>query len=138
MTDSISDSDIRRADENVDPTALSTSDIESALPDDFSRSAKQAFADRISAQREQVRESVDLSNRISRNPSSGQPQLRGPDGRLGPSSDAVVGTSVDNQGNYYAELDSSSSYAEKHDTDRFLIDTVDLDAGADNRRQDNW
>ncbi len=138
MTDSIEDSDVRRADQNVDPTALSTSDIEESLPDDFSNEAKSAFAERVSSRRREVRESVDLGNRISRNPSSGEPQLRGPDGRLGPKSSSVQGTSLDDDGNYYAELASDSNYAEKHGTTRFKIDTVDLNAGSSETREDNW
>lgn len=129
MTDSIADDDVRRVDSNVDPTALNPEDIEDELPDDFSRSAKSEFASRVAEERDAVRESVDLSARISRNPASGQPQLRGPDGRLGPSADAVEGTSLDDDGSYYAELEDGS---------RFLIDEVDLDAGNPDGRSDEW
>jgi len=128
VTDSIEDDDVRRVDQNVDPTALNPDDIEESLPDDFSNSAKQAFAERVAQERDPVRDSVDLSKRISPNPSNGQPQLRGPDGRMGPSADKVTGTSLDDDGGYYAELDDGS---------RFQIDTVDLDAGSDGRG-DNW
>lgn len=129
MTDSIDDSDIRRVDDNVDPTALTERDIQDALPDDFSSTAKREFAERVSNQRDAVRESVDLDKRISRNPSSGQPQLRGPDGRLGPSADRVEGTELNDNGEFRAQLDDGSS---------FLIDNVDLDAGSSGGRADNW
>lgn len=138
MTDSIEDTDVRRADQNVDPTALNPGDIEDELPDDFSSEAKQAFADLVGERRREVRESVDLSKRISRNPANGEPQLRGPDGRMGPSSSAVEGTSLDDQGNYYAELDPDSSYAQKNGTTRFKVDSVDLDAGEPEGRSANW
>jgi hypothetical protein len=129
MTDSIEDDDVRRVDQNVDPTALNPDDIEQELPDDFSSGAKQAFAERVAQERDPVRDSVDLSKRISRNPSSGQPQLRGPDGRMGPSADKVTGTSLDSDGSYYAELEGG---------DRFKVDTVDLNAGSSEGRADNW
>lgn len=128
MTDSIEDSDVRRADQNVDPTALTSSDIEDSLPDDFSREAKDEFADRIADQRSAVQESVDLSNRLVNN-SNGSTQLKGPDGGFGPSADSVTGTRLDDDGSYYAELDDGSD---------FLLDTVDLDAGADGGREANW
>ena len=129
MSDSIEDDDVRRVDQNVDPTALNPDDIEESLPDDFSNSAKQAFAERVAQERDPVRDSVDLSKRISPNPANGQPQLRGPDGRMGPSADKVTGTSLDDDGGYYAELEDGS---------RFQIDNVDLDAGSSGGRGDNW
>jgi hypothetical protein len=127
MTDSIEDSDVRRADQNVDPTALTQGEIEDALPDDFSREAKDAFADRIADQRDAVRESVDLSNRLVDN--KGTAQLKGPDGGFGPSTDKVESTRLESNGEYYAELEDGSS---------FLIDRVDMDAGADSAREANW
>ena len=129
MTDSIEDSDVRRVDRNVDPTALTAGDLEDELPDDFSREAKSAFAERVAEQRSAVRESVDLSNRITQNPASGQPQLRGPDGRLGPSTDSVEGTEVQDNGDFVATLSDGSS---------FKIDTVDLNAGSSEGREDAW
>lgn len=129
MVDSIEDSDVRRVDQNVDPTALNPDDIAEELPDDFSRGAKQAFGERVAQERDAVRESVDLSKRITRNPANNQPQLQGPDGRFGPSVDKVEGTSLDDSGRFYAELE---------DGDRFLVDQVDLQAGADEPRRDQW
>ena len=129
LTDSIEDDDVRRVDQNVDPTALNPDDIEGELPDDFSRTAKREFSERVAEQRDAVRESVDLSDRISRNPASGDPQLRGPDGRLGPTADQVDGTTVESDGSYYAELEDGS---------RFKVDNVDLDAGSSATRRDNW
>lgn len=129
MTDSITDDDVRRVDQNVDPTALTTGDVQAELPDDFSRSAKSAFAERVASSRRAVRESVDLSKRIGRNPANGQPQLKGPNGRFGPSADSVTGTTLESDGSYYAELEGG---------ERFLVDTVDLDAGADGHREANW
>jgi hypothetical protein len=127
MTDSIEDSDVRRADQNIDPTALTQSEIEDSLPDDFSRQAKDAFADRISEQRDSVRESVDLSKRLVNNGQS--TQLKGPDGGFGPSTDSVESTRLESNGEYYAELEDGSD---------FLIDRVDIDAGADSSREANW
>lgn len=127
MTDSIEDSDVRRADQNIDPTALTQSEIEDSLPDDFSREAKGAFADRIADQRTDVQESVDLSNRLINN---GQTtQLKGPDGAFGPSTDSVESTRLESDGSYYAELEDGSD---------FLVDRVDVDAGADSSREANW
>lgn len=128
MTDSIEDSDVRRADQNIDPTALTQSEIEDSLPDDFSREAKDAFADRIADQRREVQESVDLSNRLVNN-SQGSTQLKGPDGGFGPSTSKVESTRLDADGNYYAELEDGSD---------FLVDRVDMDAGADEPREANW
>lgn len=128
VVDSIEDSDVRRVDQNVDPTALNPDDVAEELPNDFSRSAKRAFGERVAQERDAVRSSVDLSKRITRNPANNQPQLQGPDGRFGPSVDRVEGTSLDNDGSFYAELDDGS---------RFQIDTVDLQAGAEGRRQEN-
>jgi len=138
VTDSIEDSDVRRVDKNVDPTALSTSDLEEELPDDFSKSAKQAFAKRVSSQRQDVRESVDLGNRLASNPANGKTQLRGPNGAFGPMADSVRATELDEDGSFYAQLDPDSNYAQKHGTTRFKVDTVDLNAGADEPRGDNW
>ena len=126
MTDGIDDSDIRRVDDNVDPTALTEREIEDAMPDDFSRSAKQAFAERVAKNRKAVRESVDLDKRIT---SSGKPQLRGPDGGFGPPVAKVQGTEINDNGEFRAQLDDGST---------FLIDNVDLDAGSSGGRADNW
>lgn len=129
MTDSIEDEDVRRVDENVDPTALTAGDVAESMPDDFSREAREAFGERVSEQRSEVRESVDLGKRITQNPASGTPQLRGPDGRLGPSADSVQGTELRSNGDYVANLSDGST---------FTIDRVDLNAGADRPRGDNW
>lgn len=129
MADSIEDDDVRRVDQNVDPTALNPDDIEGELPNDFSSSAKDAFAERVAQERDAVRESVDLSKRITRNPANNKPQLQGPDGRFGPSADKVTGTTVESDGSYYAELEDGS---------RFKVDNVDLQAGASERREANW
>lgn len=129
MTDGIEDSDVRRVDQNVDPTALNPDDLEEELPDDFSREAKSAFAERVAEQRDAVRETVDLGDRISQNPASGEPQLKGPNGQFGPSTEQVSGTSLEDNGDFYAELE---------DGGRFKIDSVDLDAGSDGGREDNW
>lgn len=132
MTDSIDDDDVDRIDSNVDPTALTQSEIEESLPDGddgFSSSAKREFADRIADQRSEVQDSVDLSKRISTNPSSGEAQLRGPDGGFGPSADKVDSTRLESNGDYVAELNDGST---------FKIDNVDLNAGVDSTREDNW
>ena len=120
MTDSIEDSDVRRVDANTDPTALTDDEIEDAMPDDFSSEAKQAFADRVSQARSEVRESVDLSKRIDQNPASGDAMIRNESGQFAANADDVTGTRLEDDGGYYADLSDGSSVR---------IDTVDLQAG---------
>ena len=129
MADSIEDEDVRRVDENIDPTALTQGDIESELPDDFEGDARDAFSERVSEQRNAVQECVDLSKRISRNPANNEPQIRNEKGQFAANADEVTGTTLESDGGYYAEVEGG---------DRVRIDTVDLQAGADGQRRDEW
>lgn len=129
MTDSITDEDVRRIDQNVDPTALTDQDIEDAMPDDFSRSAKDAFSDALADRRSEVQQSVDLGDRIGQNPANNEPMLKNEQGQFAAGADRVEGTTLEDDGGYYAELD---------DGDRVRIDTVDLDAGSSEGREAVW
>lgn len=94
MTDSLSEDDVIRVDQHVDPTALSASDIEDSLDDSFEGGARQAFADALSQQREPVREQARemLGNRLTTNPSSGETQLRNSKGHFSAKASDVVGS----------------------------------------------
>lgn len=128
MADSIEDSDVRRADENIDPTALNAADIEEEMPEDFSREAKQAFAERVSEQREAVAEQFDFSKRQFES-GSGTRQLQGPNGQFGPSVEKVEGTELQRDGTLNAVLEDGS---------RFTVERLDLNRGAEGGRADNW
>lgn len=128
MTDSITDDDLRRIDENVDPTALTQSEIEDELPDTFTGDAKSDFADRISSRRDPVQESIDLGDRIETNPATGQAMVRNEEGQLATAAENVEGTTLEDDGGFFAELD---------DGGRVRIATVDLDAGTEGRRREN-
>lgn len=129
MTDSITDEDVRRVDRNVDPTALTDDDIAEELPDDFSSTAKDAFSERVAAERDAVRESVDLSDRIAQNPATGEAMVKNEQGQFAASATKVTGTRVESDGAYVAELD---------DGGEVRVDTVDLQAGAEGTRSSGW
>lgn len=129
MVDRIEDSDVRRVDQNVDPTALTDDEIADAMPDDFSSSAKDAFAQRVAQERSAVPESVDLSKRIGRNPANNAPMIKNEQGQFAAAADRVEDTTLDSDGGYYAELDDGS---------RVRIETVDLDAGSREGRSAEW
>jgi hypothetical protein len=131
MTDSISDSDVRRVDENVDPTAVNRSDIEDALPDDFEGEGRSAFAERVEGQRSEVRDEAKslLGSRLTSNPANGKTQLRDESGRFGPMASSVEGTRLESDGTVYADVEGGSDVR---------LGSVDLDAGASGGRSANW
>jgi len=135
MTDSIEDSDIRRADQNVDPTALASADIEDSLPDDFSAEAKRAFARRVSQRRDSVSREAqsELVGNISEPGANGQRQLFGADPETG--RNTFVGTAS----NVEAEVreDGTVLGVNQRTGTAAEIGQIDLDQGAEGRA-DNW
>ena len=122
MTDSISDSDVRRVDSNTDPTALTDDDLEDAISDDFSDSAKEAFAERVADKRTAVQEQGvgDLSDRIDQNPLTGQSMVRNDSGQFVGAAENVEGTELADNGEYSVTFSDGSTET---------VTTVDLDAG---------
>jgi hypothetical protein len=94
MTDGMSEKDVNRVDQHVDPTAVTASEIEDSLNDDFDSEARSAFADALEQQREPVREEARemLNNRLSTNPASGETQLRNSKGQFSAKASEVVGS----------------------------------------------
>ena len=141
MTDSIEDSDVRRVDQNVDPTALSSGDIEDSMPDDFSESAKDAFAKRVADRRSEVSREAqgELVDNISEPGANGSRQLYGTDPETGRNtfvgSAENVEVSVRDDGTVVGTNTNTGTSAE--------VGSVDLDAGARDgagayRREDSW
>jgi hypothetical protein len=134
MTDSIDDDDVRRADQNIDPTALNSDDIEGSMPDDFSNEAKEEFAQRVAARRDPVQQEAvrELSSNISEPGAQGR-QLYGSDPETG--RNTFVGTAS----NVQAEVgDDGTVYGVNQDTGtRAVVGQVDLSAGAEGRAA-NW
>lgn len=138
MVDTIDESDVSRLDRHVDPKNLNTSDIESAfrrersdqdgsdLSDFVKGDARSAFAERISAKREPVREEArqQLSQQISEPGANGKRQLYGKDPETG--RNTFVGTSQ----NIEAEVgDDGTVYGVNQNTGtRAVVGRVDLDA----------
>lgn len=135
MTDSIESSDVRRVDQNVDPTALDSGSIEEQMPDDFSAEAKQEFARQVSERRSPVSQEAQrtLSQNISEPGANGQRQLYGKNTENGRTT--FVGTaknvdaSVNDRGDVIATNQNTGTSAK--------IGSVDLDKGAEGRA-DNW
>lgn len=133
MTDSFTEDDYRRVDENVDPTALNQDDIEDAIPsgdEGFVREAQDHLAAELEARRGPVRAEARqlLQDRMQQNPASGTVQLRNSKGQMSQSIDKVEGTRVeDRSGRVIAETSEGS----------VELGTIDLDAGSDGR-EDAW
>lgn len=97
MVDTITDEDVERMDDHVDPTDLNTRDIQQAFRNKRSEQdgsdmsnfvkggARKAFADRIDAKRKPVRDEAtrQLSDQISQPGANGQRQLYGRDPETG-------------------------------------------------------
>ena len=100
VTDSLSDSDVKRVDKRVDPTATTADDIEESLDDSFEGGARDAFAEALEEQRAPVREEARdlLSDRLSTNPADGTSQLRNSQGQFAPKTAEVVGSPDVDQG----------------------------------------
>ena len=138
MTDSIDESDVRRADKNVDPTALSSGDIEDQLPDDdFSSEAQEEFARQVSEARKSVSQQAQsvLAENISEPGANDQRQLYGQD--VEENRTTFVGTAknvkpeVGDDGTVYGVNVNTGTRAE--------IGSVNLDRGAPSGgREDGW
>jgi hypothetical protein len=124
VTDQLSEADVKRVDQHVDPTAVTADEIEDSLNDDFEGEAREQFAEALESQREPVREEARdlLSDRLATNPASGETQLRNEKGQFSAKASEVV---------------SSPEIA--NDTGRVTVETtggtvdlgtVDTDAGA--------
>lgn len=124
MTDSLTESDIRRIDENVDPTAVTADEIEESLNDDFDGGAREAFAEALESQREPVREDARnlLSDRLATNPASGETQLRNSKGQFASKASDVVGSPEISDTTGAVTVETTSGTVE--------LGTVDVDAGA--------
>lgn len=132
MTDDLSENDVQRVDQHVDPTALTASDIEDSLDDSFDGGARQAFADALEQQREPVREQARdmLSNRLSTNPASGETQLRNSKGQFAAKASDVVGSPEISNDSGRVSVETTSGTVE--------LGTVDVNAGADGTRDSEY
>lgn len=94
MTDELSEADVKRVDQHVDPTAVTADDIEDSLNDDFEGEAREQFAQALESQREPVREEARdlLSKRLATNPASGETQLRNSKGQFSANASDVIGS----------------------------------------------
>jgi len=139
VTDSLSEEDVKRVDQRVDPTAVNQSDIEDSLDDSFEGGAREAFSEALSKQRAAVREDARelLSDRITQNPASGESQLRTPDGRFGPSIENVEGTPRFESSDGTVSVELSGEAREKYGASMEL-GTVDVDAGASGSRTSEY
>jgi hypothetical protein len=139
VTDSLSEEDVRRVDEKVDPTAVTREQIEDSLNDDFEGGARDAFAEALEQQRAPVRDAARdlLSDRITTNPASGESQLRTPDGRFGPSVENVEGTPRYNDESGTVSVRLSGEAAQKYG-ETMELGTVDLSAGARQTRTSEY
>jgi hypothetical protein len=106
VTDSISDEDARRVDENVSADALNKEQIQRELPDTFEGNAKDAFAERVAEERSDAREAFRDQVAFRTNASSGATQIQTESGQFGPAVENVENTRVDpSDGGVYAEAD---------------------------------
>jgi hypothetical protein len=131
MTDTLSESDVRRVDERVDPTKVNADDIEDSLNDDFDGQAREAFAEALEQQREPVRQEARelLRSRLDTNPANNATQLRDENGRFGPMASSVQGTAVTDSGEVVAEVQGGENVT---------LGNVDLNAGARGPRSDEY
>lgn len=138
MVDTISDSDVDRMDDHVDPTNLNKSDVESAFRTERSEQdgsslsefvtgeARDAFAQKISAKREPVREQAreKLASSISEPGANNQRQLYGKDPSTGRNTfvgtASNIETTVDDDGTVYGVNQNTGT--------RAVVGEVDLDA----------
>lgn len=124
MTDELSEADVRRVDQHVDPTAVTADDIEDSLNDDFEGQAREAFAEALEGQREPVRDEARdlLSNRLATNPASGETQLRNSKGQFSAKASDVVGS---------PEIEDATGRVTVQTTEGTVdLGAVDVDAGA--------
>jgi hypothetical protein len=131
-SDGLSESDVRRVDENVDPTAVTADQIEDSLNDDFEGDARQEFAEALEDQRQAVRDDARdlLSDRLATNPASGETQLRNAKGQFSAKASDVTGSPEIVDGSGTVAVETSSGTVE--------LGTVDVDAGARGPRTDTY
>lgn len=132
MTDELSEADVKRVDQHVDPTAVTASEIEDSLNDDFDGEARDAFADALAEQREPVREEARemLNDRLSTNPASGETQLRNSKGQFSAKASEVVGS---------PEISDDSGRVTVETTDGTVdLGSVNVDAGASGTRDSEY
>lgn len=131
-SDGLSESDVRRVDENVDPTAVTADQIEDSLNDDFEGDARQEFAEALEDQRQAVRDDARdlLSDRLATNPASGETQLRNSKGQFSAKASDVTGSPE--------IVDSSGTVAVETSSGTVELGTVDVDAGARGPRTDTY
>ena len=132
MTDKLSEADVKRVDQHVDPTAVTASEIEDSLNDDFDGAARDAFADALAVQREPVRDEARdmLNNRLSTNPASGETQLRNSKGQFSAKASEVVGS---------PEISDDSGRVTVETTDGTVdLGSVNVDAGASGTRDSEY
>jgi hypothetical protein len=124
MTDQLSEADVRRVDQNVDPTAVTADEIEDSLNDDFEGEARDAFAQALENQREPVREDARdlLGDRLATNPASGETQLRNSKGQFSAKASNVVSSPEISDTTGQVTVETTSGTVE--------LGTVDVDAGA--------
>jgi hypothetical protein len=124
VTDELSEADVKRVDQHVDPTAVTADDIEDSLNDDFEGEARDAFAQALEGQREPVREEARdlLSKRLATNPASGETQLRNSKGQFSAKASEVVGS---------PSISDDSGRVTVQTTEGTVdLGTVDVNAGA--------
>jgi hypothetical protein len=132
MTDSLSESDVRRVDERVDPTAVTAEEIEESLDDSFDGGAREAFSEALESQREPVRDDARslLSDRLATNPASGETQLRNSKGQFSATASDVVGSPQIEDSTGQVTVETTSGTVE--------LGTVDVDAGARSPRSNEY
>jgi len=128
MTDQLSEADVRRVDQNVDPTAVTADEIEDSLNDDFEGEARDAFAQALEGQREPVREDARdlLGDRLATNPASGETQLRNSKGQFSAKASDVVGSPEISNTTGQVTVETTSGTVE--------LGTVNVNAGAKGTR----
>jgi hypothetical protein len=131
VTDSLDDEDVERVDQHVDPTAVAADDIEDSLNDDFEGGAREAFAQKVSAQREPVKQEASdlLGDRLGTNPADGSSMIRDSNGQWAANAEDVATTEVDSSGRAVARLNDGSTVD---------LGTVDLNAGAEGGRDSEY
>ena len=132
MTDELSESDVKRVDQHVDPTAVTADEIEDSLNDDFEGQARDDFAQALEDQRQGVRDDARnlLSNRLATNPASGETQLRNSKGQFSAKASEVVGSPeiADSSGRVTVETTQGS----------VELGSVDVNAGAAGSRDSEY
>ena len=132
VTDDLSQADVERVDQHVDPTAVTAEDIEDSLNEDFEGSARDAFAEALESQRGPVRDEARdlLSNRLATNPASGETQLRDSKGQFSAKASEVVGSPTISNDSGRVTVETTGGTVD--------LGTVDVDAGAAGSRDTEY